>query len=153
MSKHDPNAAQAAQAKAGSHDQLADYPDDPRPAIDVLVGQLSGQPTDRKGALHAAWHIVGYGLGQFDPHSPDGPHATQAPAHGGDKKQRLKAALEDCKSKLDAEKGGKAQAGGKAGATAISWKFIVQMLLEVVNEWLSGGGDGPAPAYGDQKAK
>lgn len=125
-----------AKMKAGDHGALATYPDDPRPAIDLVLGHLNGETPDTKDLAHAGWHLIGYGLSKFDPHDP----APVAKAGGkACDDEELKKHLEQAKAECDGQTKAK-------GAMTIPWALIVQAVLDLIQEILNKPQPKPDPA-------
>lgn len=129
--------AHGAKHASGDHSALCQYPDDPRPAIDVLLGHCSGQcSADTQDVVHAAWHLAGYGASQFDTHEPQPePAASHSSAAGqaGDEvaghKVKLRHHLEQIKQHFD----GPSRAVKGVG---IPWMMVLDMLYQLVKELL-----------------
>ncbi len=123
-----------AKSKAGDHANLAPYPDDPKPALDLLLGHLNGTGApDSKDVIHAAWHLAGYGASQFDPHTPPDPGPVAGVGAPCDKTQ-LAAHLEKLKAECDGTH-------TKVGAFVFPWATVLQMLLVLIQQLLT-----PTPA-------
>ena len=100
-------------------DILYPYPKDFLLAAKILVAKLRGDETvPLVEALHAAWHIQGYALSQFDPHLFG--KTTVLPLMDADRA----GCLEDILSPL-------------ADTKQIPWDFIISVIMEIVRRLLT----------------
>lgn len=94
---------------------LYPYPPD-FPTADVLnliIEAVKGQSPNYKEAAHAAWHVAGFGLSQWDVHAP--------PVIGYSDEQAV-TMLEGMKL--------------AQGAGAIPWNVLLPILLDLVQRFL-----------------
>lgn len=87
-------------------------------AIPLLVDVIRGKPVDTKEAIHAGWHVAGYGLSKWDVHPPG---FNAAPKLEG---EALACALEDA-----------CAPGFKGGA--LNWESIVNGVLDLIQSLLT----------------
>lgn len=100
-------------------DPLYPYPNDPIPAVKLLVSKLRGGDAPPAELGHAAWHLAGYALSQFDPH----PVVTARPP------------LSDHDAAALLEGNLLAKHGGVA-AIDVPWDVILSLAIQLLQRWL-----------------
>ena len=96
----------------------------PPESLGLIVDALRGKP-DVPRSVHAAWHVVGYGLGQL---VPDPGVALAA----GRVTPLTDAQAADYLAGVAAPEGAFA-----APAAAIPWSLVVPVVLRLIERWLS----------------
>lgn len=84
--------------------------------LNLIIEAVKGHSLDYKEAAHAAWHVAGFGLSQWDVHAP--PVIGDAPVTD----EQTVTMLENMKF--------------AQGAGAIPWNILLPILLDLVQRFL-----------------